>query len=130
MQIQQSDSLSSSTIISMKNDIKKEIAMFVTIEKTYSPEYKEVNKFLKSLPGDLSVYSLDFVEHGYDSIEAIMLMKEQDVIAILPSDKRGHHQILLHGIVELNNRKNRSTAPSIELSKKISRKNSLMQPKR
>ena len=55
---------------------------------------------------------------GYDSIEAIMLMKEQDATAILPSDKRGHHQVLLHGIVELHNRKNRSIAPSIELHNK------------
>ena len=47
-----------------------------------------------------------------------MLMKEQDVIAILPSDKRGHHQVLLHGIVELHNRKNRSIAPSVELHNK------------
>ena len=45
-------------------------------------------------------------------------MKEQDVAAILPSDKRGHHQVLLHGIVELHNRKNRSMAPSIELRNK------------
>ena len=115
----QSHSLKSSKNSSIKNDHKETDNFNVRKHrKTSSPEYKEVNKFLKSLPGDLSVYSSDFVDHGYDSIEAIMLMKEQDVAAILPSDKRGHHQVLLHGIVELHNRKNRSMAPSIELRNK------------
>ena len=72
---------------------------------------------MKLLPGDLSIYSSKFMEYGYDSIDAIMLMKDVDVDAVLPSNKRGHRQVLLHGIVDLNRRRQTSTAPKMNFGK-------------
>jgi hypothetical protein len=83
----------------------------------HTDEFKRVIRFLKSLPGDFSCYSRNFKNYGYDSIEAILLMKEADVDAVIPSNKRGHRQLLLHGIVDLNRKKQTSTAPKIEICK-------------
>ena len=86
-------------------------------EQNYTKEFKKVIQFLKLLPGDLSIYSSKFMEYGYDSIDAIMLMKDVDVDAVLPSNKRGHRQVLLHGIVDLNRRRQTSTAPKMNFGK-------------
>jgi hypothetical protein len=52
-----------------------------------------VKSWLHSLPGSMDMYGTLLARHGFDSLEAICLMEDQDVSAIIPEHKSGHVKV-------------------------------------
>ena len=63
-----------------------------------------VKSFFVGLPGDLAHYAPMFIEGGWDSLEALSLVKEDDLGSIIPGEKKGHRQVVWRGIMELRKR--------------------------
>ena len=52
-----------------------------------------VKSWLHGLPGNMDIYGTELARRGFDSLEAICLMENQDVAAIIPEHKSGHVKV-------------------------------------
>ena len=76
-------------------------------------DLRKISTFLQNLPGDMSNYQGDFVEHGWDTLEAMALIKQVDLEQIIVT-KRGHREVVWHGLMDLRKRLTARSFPPLE----------------
>lgn len=63
-----------------------------------------LESWLKSLPGSMEIYGIDLARSGYDSLESVSLMEDEDLDAVIPEHKSGHRKVFRKAHARLKNR--------------------------